>query len=56
VSALLISSVLALAQTGADTQPIGGFWSGAGRAVGIVVAVLVAGVLVAMIRAGGSRK
>jgi hypothetical protein len=56
VSELLISCVLALTQTGADTQPIGGFWSGAGRAVGIVVAVLVASVLVAVIRAGGSRK
>lgn len=56
MSTLLISCALALAQTGGSTQPISGFWSGAGRAVGIVVAVLVAGVLVAVIRAGGSRK
>ena len=56
MSALLISCALALAQTAGSSPPIGGFWSGSGRAVGIVVVVLVGGVLVALIRAGGSRK
>lgn len=56
MSALLISYALVLAQTSWSSPPINGLWSGAGRAVGIVVAVLVGGVLVALIRAGGSRK
>ena len=56
MSALLISCALALAQTGGSGPSINGFWYGAGRVVGILVAVLVGGVLVALIRAGGCRK
>ena len=54
--ALLISCALALAQTGGSAPSINGFWYGAGRVVAILVAVLVGGVLVALIRAGGCRK
>ena len=56
MSALLISCALLLARTGGSGSAIGGFGSGASRIVGILVAVLVCGVLVALIRAGGSRK
>lgn len=56
MSALLISCALALAQAGGNGPALSGFRYGAGRAVGIIVAVLVGGVLVALIRAGGSRK
>lgn len=56
MSALLISCALALARTGGSSPGISGFGYGAGRVVVIIVAVLVGGVLVALIRAGGSRK
>ena len=56
MSTLLISCVLAVAQTGGSGPSITGFWYGAGRVVGILVAVLVGGVLVALVRAGGCRK
>jgi hypothetical protein len=56
MSALLISCALALAQTGGSGPSITGFWYGAGRVVGILVAVLVGGVLVALVRSGVCRK
>ena len=56
MSALLIWYALLLAQTGGSSPSITGFWYGAGRVVGILVVVLVGGVLVALIRAGGCRK
>lgn len=56
MSTLLISCALMLAQAGGSSPAMSGFGYGAGRIVGIVVAVLVCGVLVALIRAGGSRR
>lgn len=58
MSALLILCALLLARTGGSGPPVSGFGFafGTGRIVGILVAVLVGGVLVALIRAGGSRK
>lgn len=58
MSALLNLFELLLAQTGGSGPPVSGFGFGfgTGRVVGILVAVLVGGVLVALIRAGGSRK
>lgn len=58
MSALPILCALLLALTDGSGPPVSGFGFGfgAGRVVGILVAVLVGGVLVAVIRAGGSRK
>jgi hypothetical protein len=42
--------------TGGSSPTIGGFWSGSGLLVGVLLAILVGGVLVAVIRAGGSRR
>lgn len=56
MSAVPILCALMLARTGGSGPAISGFGFGAGRVVGVVLAVLVGGVLVALIRAGGSRK
>jgi hypothetical protein len=56
MSALLISCALVLAQAGGSSPAMNGFGFGAGRILGVVLAVLVGGVLVALIRAGGSRR
>lgn len=42
--------------TGGSSPTIAGFRSGSGLIVGILMAVLVGGVLVALIRASGSRR
>lgn len=57
MSALLILCALVLAQAGGSSPTLTGFWyDGAGRILGIVLAVLVGGVVVALIRAGRSRR
>jgi hypothetical protein len=56
MSALVFSCVLILAQAGGSSPAMNGFTFGAGRILGIVLAVLVGGVLLALIRAGGCRK
>jgi hypothetical protein len=57
MSALLISRALVLAQSGGSSPAMTGFWyDGAGRILGIVLAVLVVGVVVALIRAGRCRR
>ncbi|HEV2323189.1 MAG TPA: hypothetical protein VGS10_04460 [Terracidiphilus sp.] len=59
MSAVLSLCALILVQaggTGGSSPTIGGFWSGSALIVGILLAVLVGGVLVALIRAGGSRR
>lgn len=56
MSALVVWCALILAQAGGSSPAMNGFGFGAGRVVAIVVAVLVGGVLVALIRAGGCRK
>lgn len=56
MSALTIWCALILAQTGGSSPAINGFWYGYGRVVAILLAILVGGVAVALIRAGRSRR
>jgi hypothetical protein len=56
MSAWVSSCALLLAQRQGNSPSIAGFGYGAGRVVGILLVVVAAGVLVALIRAGGCRK
>ncbi|HEV2135374.1 MAG TPA: hypothetical protein VGR47_14160 [Terracidiphilus sp.] len=57
MSALMNLCVFVLAQAGGSNPAITGFWySGAGRILGVLLAVLLVGVVVAMIRAGRCRR
>jgi uncharacterized membrane protein len=55
MSALLMFCVLVWLQTGGSSPAMTGFWFGAGRIFAVVLAILVAFVLIAMVRAGRRR-
>jgi hypothetical protein len=57
MSVLMNLCTFVLAQEGGSSPAMTGFWyNGAGRILGIVLAVLVVGVVVALIRAGRCRR
>lgn len=57
MSALMNLCMFVLAQTGGSSPAMTGFWyNGAGRILAVLLAVLVVGVVVALIRAGRCRR
>lgn len=56
MSALPNLYALVLAQAGGSSPGISGFWYGAGRILAILLAIVVVFVVVALIRAGKSRR